>query len=344
MDRQLKGTALAIIFALVAQAAPAQGPSPTPVAVTPDNFVRAETDRYFAGSVQRAGRGRLEHHRTPMPIDAQTVIRANRDTLYSSGVFDLEAGPVTITLPDPGNRFLSMQVISEDHYTPAVHYGAGRHIVAREWVGTRYALVGVRILIDPSDPEDARRVHALQDAIAVAQAGPGRFEAPDWDQERLAKVRTLLLGLAETLPDTRRMFGTRDRVDPVRHLIGTASAWGGNPETEALYLNVVPGRNDGDTLYRLDVGQVPVDGFWSVSVYNAEGYFQANPLHAYSLNSLTAQQAGNEAVRVQFGGCDGRVPNCLPIMPGWNYMVRLYRPPAEILDGRWRFPEARPAG
>jgi hypothetical protein len=186
-------------------------------------------------------------------------------------------------------------------------------------------------------------VHALQDAIAVQQAGPGRFEVPDWNQDSLKKVRDLLLGLAETLPDTRRMFGTREQVDPVRHLIGSASAWGGNPETEALYLNVVPRRNDGTTVYRLNVGQVPVDGFWSISLYNAQGYYEANPLNAYSLNSLMARRSGDGAVQVQFGGCDGRVPNCLPIMPGWNYMVRLYRPRPEILNGNWIFPQAQPA-
>ena len=26
------------------------------------------------------------------------------------------------------------------------------------------------------------------------------------------------------------------------------------------------------------------------------------------------------------GGCDGKIANCLPITPGWNYWVRLYRP------------------
>jgi hypothetical protein len=45
---------------------------------------------------------------------------------------------------------------------------------------------------------------------------------------------------------------------------------------------------------------------------------------------------------VQFGGCDGMIPNCLPIMKGWNYLVRLYRPREEILSGTWKFPEARP--
>ena len=40
--------------------------------------------------------------------------------------------------------------------------------------------------------------------------------------------------------------------------------------------------------------------------------------------------------------CDGKIPNCLPITKGWNYMVRLYRPRAEILNGTWKFPEATP--
>ena len=43
-----------------------------------------------------------------------------------------------------------------------------------------------------------------------------------------------------------------------------------------------------------------------------------------------------------FGGCDGKIPNCLPIMPGWNYIVRLYRPRAGILNGTWTSPEAQP--
>ena len=30
------------------------------------------------------------------------------------------------------------------------------------------------------------------------------------------------------------------------------------------------------------------------------------------------------------------------MMDGWNYTVRLYRPRDEILNGKWKFPEARP--
>ena len=75
---------------------------------------------------------------------------------------------------------------------------------------------------------------------------------------------------------------------------------------------------------------MPVDGFWSISVYNAEGYFQKNPLDAYTLNNITAKKSDDGAVVVQVGGCDGKISNCLPTMPGWNYLVRLYRPPLNI--------------
>ncbi|HEX3346920.1 MAG TPA: DUF1254 domain-containing protein, partial [Acetobacteraceae bacterium] len=73
--------------------------------------------------------------REPAAIDNQIVIRMNRDTLYSAAVFDLDAGSVTITLPETGKRFMSMQVIDEDHYCQDVFYGAGKHTLSREQIG-----------------------------------------------------------------------------------------------------------------------------------------------------------------------------------------------------------------
>jgi hypothetical protein len=317
-----------------------QQPATTAVLVTPDNFNRAETDMIYAGGGGKRI-GRFMHHREPMPIGFH-IVRPNRDTLYSLSVFDLDAGPVTITLPDAGRRFMSMQVIDQDHYTPEVVYGAGTYIFTREKIGTRYVSLGVRILVDPANPDDIKEVHALQDAIKVTQpGGPGRFEVPNWDPASHQKVRDALLALAETLPDTKRTFGARGEVDPVRHLIGTAFAFGGNPEKDALYLNVTPSRNGGTTVHRLIVKDVPVDAFWSISVYNAEGHFQKNEFDAYTLNDITAKKEPDGSIAVQFGGCNGKIANCLPTMPGWNYMVRLYRPRDEILDGTWKFPEAQ---
>ena len=98
------------------------------------------------------------------------------------------------------------------------------------------------------------------------------------------------------------------------------------------------------TVYKVVInGEVPVDGFWSIIVYNDKGYLERNLYDTYSLNSVTAKKDANGSIRIQLGGCNGKIANCLPTMPGWNYMVRLYRPRAEILDGSWRFPAAEPA-
>src|SRR5580700_8929863 len=157
-------------------------PDDHPILVTPDNFVRAESDLYFSGVVKDGGFGKFMHRREPTPIAKQTVIRMNRDTLYSAAVFDLDAGPVTITLPDAGKRFLSMQVIDEDEFSPEVVYGAVVRTLKRDEIGTRYVIVAVRILVDPSDPKDVEAVHALQDAIQIGQpGGPGTFTMPNWD-------------------------------------------------------------------------------------------------------------------------------------------------------------------
>jgi hypothetical protein len=315
------------------------------VPVTVENFARAESDLYMGNALKEAGSiGKLFHHREPVEVDKQFVIRPNRDTLYTTGVFDLDAGPVTITMPEAGKRFMSLQVINEDHYVPNVFYGAGAHTLARDRIGTRYVLVGIRTLVDPNDPTDLKQVHALQDAIKVVQKSPGSFDIPNWDPASQKKVRDALLVLASTTKGFTRAFGPKADVDPIKHLFGTAAGWGGNPDRDATYLSFAPANNDGNAVYKLTVpANVPVDAFWSISLYNAEGYFQKNEFDAYSLNNITAKKSADGSIAVQFGGCDGKIPNCLPIMKGWNYTVRLYRPHADILNGKWKFPEAQQA-
>ncbi|MEC5398045.1 DUF1254 domain-containing protein [Uliginosibacterium sp. H1] len=334
---------LLLVGSILAGASAVHAQTGGTVPVTIDNFARAESDLYMSNLIKEGGLGRFTHRREPASIEHQSVIRLNRDTLYSSAVFDLDAGPVTVTLPDAGKRFMSLQIINEDHYVPLVAYGKGSHTLTRDKVGTRYVVAGVRTLVDPADAKDVAQVHALQDGIKSSQKSVGKFEIPAWDQASQKKVRDALLVLSSTTTGFQKAFGTKKEVDPVRHLLGTAAGWGGNPDKDATYLSFTPPKNDGTTVHKLTVKDVPVDAFWSISVYNAEGYFQKNELNAYSLNNLTAKRDANGAVTVQFGGCDGKVANCLPIVNGWNYTVRLYRPRAEILNGKWKFPEAQPA-
>lgn len=305
-----------------------------PEIVNVDNFVRAETDRMAARIAHDAGGTNVWfHNRVPTPFDRQPVIRQNRDTLYSGAVIDVSEG-ARITIPDAGERYISVMVINQDHYVPHIFHSPGVHEITLDAAGTAFVVVAVRVLVNPNDPDDVAEANALQDAIHIEAAAATPFTHPEYEEESFGATRDHLLALSRGLPDFAHAFGKRGEVDDVRHLLGTASGWGGFPEAEAIYLNVEPGLAVGE--YELTVGDVPVDAFWSITVYNADGFMVDNERHVASVNSVTAEPNDDGTVTVRFGG--GDAPNTIPITEGWNYVVRLYRPRPEVLDGSWVFP------
>jgi len=310
-----------------------------PIAVSVDNFARAESDRMFASFVSDAGGvNRLLHHRAPAQVDHQPVIRMNRDTLYSEAIVDISEG-ATLTVPDGSERYISVMVVDQDHYINRVFHDPGRYALTTDEFETPWVAVAARMLVDPADEADVAAVNALQDRMAIEAASATPFEIPDYDTASFDRTRSAILELARGLSKFDHAFGARSEVDPVRHLLGTAAGWGGLPDREARYVGVEPRLPVGE--YSLTVRDVPVDGFWSISVYNADGYFEPNERNAYSVNNLTAKPNNDGSVTVHFGGDDDR-PNLLPITEGWNYTVRMYRPRPEVLDGSWTFPEIDP--
>lgn len=300
------------------------------------NYVRASTAAKFDGLLARAGGiNRWSHGRKPVPIDKQRISRMNRDTLYSSVVVNISQG-ASLILPDSGSRYMSATVVDQDHYINKIFHGAGEHKLSMADFNTPYVLLTVRTLVNPSDPDDIIRAIALQDALVIKSTSDEAYHHPSYDQESYQTTHKSLQQLAKSLPDARRTYGSKQQVDKVRHLLGSAYGWGGLPETETVYINVQPQLPVAQ--YSLTVKDVPVDGFWSISVYNKQGFFEQNPYDAYSLNNLTAKANPDGSYTLNFG-TDPSKMNFLPITPGWNYVVRLYRPGKEITDGSWRFPE-----
>ena len=230
-----------------------------------------------------------------------------------------------------------MIVINQDHYLPLIAYKPGTYVLTKEAMGSRYVAVGFRTFMDPDSPADMKAGHAAQDGIKVSQASPGRFEVPDWDEAQRAALSAKIAALFTATPDSSGMFGTKADTDEVRHLIGTAAGWGGNPAKDAKYLIEQVEANDGKTPYVVTVPPVPVDGFWSVTVYNDKGYYEA-PANQASLNNVTGKKNKDGSMTIHFGG-DPNAPNYLRIMPGWNYIVRLYRPQQALLDGKFVLPK-----
>lgn len=305
--------------------------------VNVDNFVRAETNRMFA-ALQRPGVNEWRHDRQLGSLDDQPVIRQNRDTLYSAVIADISQG-ATLTLPDAGDRYLSVMIVNQDHYINRILHDAGTYELTVDEFDTPYVLLAARILADTTDADDLAVVHALQDGLVLLARSAVPFEMPAYDDASFTSTRDALLQLASGIEGFAGAFGSRDAVDPVKHLLGAAAGWGGLPSGEATYLNG-GGLPVGE--YEVTVRDVPVDAFWSLSVYNADGYFEPNALGRNNVNSVTAARDDDGWITVRFGVAgEGGQPNYIPITEGWNYLVRLYRPRREVLDGSWAFPEVQ---
>jgi hypothetical protein len=310
------------------------------VKVNVDNFVRAETAVNFDKTLALLNGevNKIFHFRKPMPLDGQSVIRSNRDTLYSAAIVDISKG-ATLTIPETNGRYVSAMVINEDHYLNKVYHGKGTYELTMEEFDAPYVSVTIRTLIDASDPEDVKQVRAIQDGITIKAKSAKPYTHPQYDKASYEAAYKAVIELSRFVPDTKRMFGKKEDVSEVRHLLGTAMGWGGLPEHEAFYLNIEPNLPVG--AYELTVKDVPVDAFWSISLYNKEGYFQENEYNAYSVNSITGTPNKDGSFTVHFGG-DPKSVNYLHITDGWNYVVRFYQPHKEIIEGEWIFPDVKP--
>ena len=307
--------------------------------VTVANFVRAESDVAIKKLVDVVGLGSWIHLRVPTPLDQQRVIRMNRDTLYSSAVLDLHE-PATVVMPETNGRYQSLHVISQDHYSFA-KTKPGRYALSRENVGTRYAYLIVRTFCDADDPDDIVATNALQDALEIEGGGSGVLDIPEWNIEQMLEARDALNTLAKLGVSNVGAFGTREEVDPIRHLIFAAAGWGGLPNKQTIAELGAVEKNDG-TPHVLTVKDVPVRAFWSVIVYDANGFIPENDLGIYSYNNVTAKPNPDGSITIHFGGDPSQI-NHLPIAAGWNYAIRMYEPEESILDGSWIFPKIVPA-
>jgi hypothetical protein len=314
------------------------------VKVNVDNFARAETARMFDEAVLGYVDGKLAtwaHNRVPTPIEHQPVIRMNRDTLYSMALLDLSK-PATVTLPETHGRYRTVMILDEDHHVDTVFHEPGTYELTNDRAATRFVAALMRIFVDPANPDDIAEVNALQDATTLDAGATGPYEHPPYDEASRKTTFEALAALGNGLDDTARMFGSRAHTDPVRHLIGTAVGWGGLPETEAFYIIDTEPRTVAH--YALTLRDVPVDGFWSMTIYDRDGFMHPNPYDSYSANNVTSVSDEDGSVTLHLAPEGDGLQNHLYVMDGWNYAFRLYRPRRVVLDGTWRLPQIERVG
>ncbi|AUF82666.1 DUF1254/DUF1214 domain-containing protein [Tetraselmis virus 1] len=304
--------------------------------VTLKNFPRAESDRYFNTFSRKAGGvDRFYHFKD---FDANNiVVRMNCDTLYSFAVIDTSK-QVIVHKPDTGYRYCNMMVVDQDHYIVMCNDGEGNFVFEPKNT-TRYLLVAFRILLKTRSKKEFKEVHAIQNELKITTTkSSDKFPVlPTWDMPSYELTKHKIGKFLTSTFNSKGGAGKRGCVDTKKHLVATLTGWGALPERYAYYEIKIPAHNDGSVQYKLSVKDVPVEAFWSITIYDSDGMIQPNK-GPFSLNCFTAKP-DNGVYTINFTN-DTSKKNRLAIYPGWNYTVRMYRPDKSILSGDWMFPEA----
>jgi len=210
-----------------------------------------------------------------------------------------------------------------------------------------------KIGIVPGEDFDASKLESPVARGLAAAPEPAQEKVMDWMKEGIV-AGDLELEDGWLFTTRTGVYGTNYR----QRAFITAIGLGANRPQDAVYPTSegpgVLGNYDGAKRYvmRFEKGRLPpVNGFWSLTMYDAEYFFVENPLNRYTLsqrNALVANPDGSIDLYVQHEspGKD-KESNWLPAPSGpFILMMRLYWPreePPSLLDGTWSIPEVKAA-
>jgi hypothetical protein len=325
------------------QAAPESAVQTT--VVTDENYALAESEIIFTGYLKQIaaatgtdGMGVWLHLREGADPKDRKVVRINFDTLYSFAIVDLTED-VVLTMPETDGRYQSAWFITVEHYNPTAFMEPGTYTLTQEDMGHRYVFIGIRTQVNSADPADLAIAHELQDQLILEQKDTGEFiPSANWDMEEVLAMRAKYAEIAVVDGITsEEVFGKKGEVPLKEHNAGAATGWGGLTKERAVYLNIFAESVEPQTLTLKDV---PAGEFWSVTVYDADGFAQGD---VYNINSAFAVPEDDGAFIIHFGG-DKDAVNYMDIFEDWNLSLRIYEPTEAYFKGEWVMPELEPAG
>lgn len=216
------------------------------------------------------------------------------------------------------------------------------------------------LLVNPPHATD----HSLLARIANLGIVPGeKFDRDRFDAGRLAEVeagassaRGDLIGAPLTLgqrvngwttfTDTMGVYGNYYLKRAVVALAGL----GANPPEDAIYPLLIADadgdalRGEQDYVIHFDADALPpVFAFWSITMYDGEGFQAANELDRFAIGDRDRLIYNDDGSLDIFVGHENpgeaREANWLPAPTGpLGITMRLYAPKPEALDGRWSAP------
>ena len=289
------------------------------IIVTQDNFPQAYTNLRFDAIIKKAG-GINTFLVMPVPSSDPTkqfVVRMNRDTDYSTSVFDM-TGDVYVTVPET-DKYVTIQIVDENHETQRMIYGPGRHKLTAK---TDHAFV-----IGRAWDESARR------NLKVEASSAKPFVVKNWDKESFAKIEEAgNLDFSDGY-DQSKAFGNKESGQTAyMNYVGAAGGWGGAMVEDNVYQTSAYMSTEG--CYEMTFIDPQAVYFWSATVYNGDGYMFNDVANISSEMNPVKNADGTYTIRF---GCDGQENN-IPIREGnttgkFNVLMRHYGPSEMVSNG-----------
>ncbi|MDH3344141.1 MAG: DUF1254 domain-containing protein, partial [Desulfobacteraceae bacterium] len=316
--------------------------NPSDYGMTAEEFIRAESLHFMKGMAAREGINNFFHFKSLAKAEDKWVVSPNNDVIYSMAIVDASKG-FTLTLPETGDRFITAQIVTEEHMSHQLVGGGLYKFTGKEFKGSHVA-VGVRVGTDAS-PEDVKYiVEQLQPQVKVDSAA--NADVPAYDEAALLKTRAALMTEYNKLDNTFGLMtdDVSKVIDWEKFAYASAGAWGLSEDKYAMYLPYNLQGAKKDICYTATYTQPKVGQFWSITAYNNEKYLMSNEHNI--VNTGNAKLNGDGTFTVHFGteiACDGQdIKNfILTTEDNWGFLMRAYEPDVEAFKA-YKAPEIKP--
>lgn len=302
--------------------------------VTEDTYPRAESERQMIVRQTNAGINKFEHKYELTPTDKQDVVRMNRDTYYSFATINVSKGAKAIMPKIPEGMYMSIMTITLDHRIQPMQYGSGEFELSTH-VGDYIFLVvrlDARLTKEQANKiQDQMKIVAGSDVpMAVKPYDKKSFESVE--KELKAQMPALLKkegneALINMFTDIDEKY---DTFNEKKWKIGAAVGWGGALKTDNIY--EISKNYPSDTCYQATFEDPENKAFWSVTVYNADG-FMFSDFANYSSNTAVKNEDGTYTLSF---GCGDDAINNIPTANEsgqFNLAMRHYQRSEKVAKG-----------
>lgn len=299
--------------------------------MSPREYIQAESRAFLANFIDRSGLNKFHHFKALATAEDKWVVSPNLDTIYSIATINVQDG-FTLKLPEVKDRFLSVQIITENHMTPFYFYGGGTRTFKASDFDSDFVAVGVRMGTNGSKEDVQYVVDQLQPKYFIEGAkNEDTLIRPD--TKKMLVVREALLSAYNKLPDTFDVMQKNTSLvnDWEKFTYVTAGGWGLSADENAMYKPYSSPELKGKTCYTATFQPIQSKAFFSITVYGPDKYIMSDGNNVIGSNH-NIKMNDNGTFTVVFGDtvCKNLAPNFLYTpQDDWNYLIRAYKPDVE---------------